>query len=94
MQETKRVLDSFIKCLVVREKLGRFSIEELVNLRNGKKVHRVLLQAVLHQSNIRLLARMDPDLALDGIEDCQSPFSVILGGEKQGLRKRTKQSRF
>jgi len=92
MQEAEWVLDSFIKGLVIRERFDRFSIEKLVDFRDIQNFHGALLQEVFHQRKTGLLARFDPNIAFCCIEDCQCPFSVILGRKKQGLRERKKQA--
>ncbi len=70
MQDAERVLDSLIKGLVIRERLGRFSIEKLVDVRDIQNFHGALLQEVFHQRKIRLLAWFDPNITFCRIEDC------------------------
>ena len=82
MQEAEWVLDSFLERLVIRKRLRRFSIEKLVNFRNFQNFQGALLQEVFHQREIGLLASFDPDVAFCCLEDCQSPFSAILGRKK------------
>ena len=63
MQEAKWVMDSFIKSLSIRESLGRFSIEKLVDSWNLQNSHGALLEEFLHQRQTGLLVRFDPDVA-------------------------------
>lgn len=63
-------MDSLIKRLVIRERLGRFSIEKLVDFRDIQNFHEALLQEVRHQRNTGLRARFDPNIAFCCIEDC------------------------
>lgn len=69
MQEAEWVLDSFIKRLVVGERLGRFSSEKLVDFRDIQDFHVTLLQEVFHQRKTRLVARSDPNITFSRIED-------------------------
>ena len=92
MQEAERVLDSFIKSLTIRKTLCRFSIEKLVDFRDIQNFHGALLQEIFDQRKTGLLARFDPSIAFCCVEDCQSPFNVVLGRKKQGLREREKEA--
>lgn len=81
-------MDSFIERLGIQERLGGFSIEKLVDFRYIQNSHGALLQKVFHQRKTGLFIRFYPNIAFCCIEDCQRPFSVILGRKKQGLRER------
>lgn len=67
MQQAKWISHSFVKCLVIWERLGSFSIEKLVDFRNIQDLHGALLQEIFHQRERMLFARLDPDIAFSCI---------------------------
>jgi len=88
MQEAKWVMDSFIKCFVIRVRLRCFSFEKLVGSREIQNFHGALLQDILYYRKARLFVRLDPNATFCCLKNRESSFDTIFGRKKQCLHER------
>jgi hypothetical protein len=87
VKDTEWVLRGLFKSLVVDIMLCAFCIQEFLNPRKMQNSHGTLTEKISDKRTKWLLCGLDPDIAVNDIENIQRAFCTVLWREKEGLLK-------